>query len=306
MTGVERSARRRGLAVDPAAAAQGRAPAGARASACCPGSASRGGRRRAARPGAHPARRRASTPLTWRRYAEVCGFPRKDTLPVTYPHVLAFPLHLAIMTDGVVPVPRHRHRAPGELRSPSTARCWRPSRSRSPSGPAGSASAPEGPGLRPRHHGPRARRARSGRRPRRSCAGAPGRAPATGARPSASASRRPARHRRSGGCRATSAGGTPRSRATTTRSTCTRLTAKAFGFPRQIAHGMWSMARCVAAVENRLPDAVRVDVAFKKPVLLPGTVSFGTARDAGRSGLRAHQPEGRVTPPGRPRRRSSL
>ena len=34
------------------------------------------------------------------------------------------------------------------------------------------------------------------------------------------------------------------------------LTAKALGFPRQIAHGMWSKARCVAALENRLPDAV--------------------------------------------------
>ena len=34
------------------------------------------------------------------------------------------------------------------------------------------------------------------------------------------------------------------------------LTAKALGFPRQIAHGMWSLARCVAALENRLPDAV--------------------------------------------------
>jgi acyl dehydratase len=54
------------------------------------------------------------------------------------------------------------------------------------------------------------------------------------------------------------------------------LTAKALGFPRQIAHGMWTMARCVAALENRLPSAVRVDVAFKKPVLLPGTVALGT------------------------------
>ena len=53
------------------------------------------------------------------------------------------------------------------------------------------------------------------------------------------------------------------------------LTAKALGFPRQIAHGMWSKARCVAAIENRLPDAVRVDVAFKKPIVLPGTVAFG-------------------------------
>ncbi len=53
------------------------------------------------------------------------------------------------------------------------------------------------------------------------------------------------------------------------------LTAKALGFPRQIAHGMWTMARCVAAVENRLPDACTVQVAFKKPVLLPGEVRFG-------------------------------
>jgi acyl dehydratase len=56
------------------------------------------------------------------------------------------------------------------------------------------------------------------------------------------------------------------------------LTAKALGFPRQIAHGMWSMARCVGALENRLPDAVRVDVAFKKPILLPGSVAFGSRR----------------------------
>ena len=54
------------------------------------------------------------------------------------------------------------------------------------------------------------------------------------------------------------------------------VTAKAFGFPRQIAHGMWSKARCLAALDGRYPDAVRVDVAFKKPVLLPGTVAFGS------------------------------
>jgi MaoC dehydratase-like protein len=55
------------------------------------------------------------------------------------------------------------------------------------------------------------------------------------------------------------------------------FTAKALGFPRQIAHGMWSLARCVGALENRLPDGVRVDVAFRKPILLPGTVALGTA-----------------------------
>ncbi len=54
------------------------------------------------------------------------------------------------------------------------------------------------------------------------------------------------------------------------------LTAKALGFNRQIAHGMLTLARCLAALENRLPEMVRVDVAFKKPVFLPSRVAFGS------------------------------
>ncbi|MEV1143431.1 MaoC/PaaZ C-terminal domain-containing protein [Micromonospora sp. NPDC049799] len=53
-----------------------------------------------------------------------------------------------------------------------------------------------------------------------------------------------------------------------------RLGARLLGFPRPIAHGMWSKARCLAALENRLPDAYTVDVAFKLPVPLPSTVAF--------------------------------
>lgn len=52
------------------------------------------------------------------------------------------------------------------------------------------------------------------------------------------------------------------------------LTAKAFGFPRQIAHGMWTKARCLAAFEGRLPTAFEVDAAFKRPVVLPTHVAF--------------------------------
>lgn len=33
-----------------------------------------------------------------RRYRDICGFPPDGHLPVTYPHVLAMPLHLALMT----------------------------------------------------------------------------------------------------------------------------------------------------------------------------------------------------------------
>ncbi|MFD0787986.1 MaoC family dehydratase, partial [Micromonospora azadirachtae] len=53
-----------------------------------------------------------------------------------------------------------------------------------------------------------------------------------------------------------------------------RLGARLFGFRRPIAHGMWSKARCLAALENRLPDACTVEVTFKLPVPLPSTVNF--------------------------------
>ncbi len=38
-------------------------------------------------------------------YSRVCGFSVSDTLPPTYPHILAFPLHLALMTDSTFPFP---------------------------------------------------------------------------------------------------------------------------------------------------------------------------------------------------------
>jgi acyl dehydratase len=56
------------------------------------------------------------------------------------------------------------------------------------------------------------------------------------------------------------------------------LTAKAFGFPSAIAHGMWLKARTLAALEGRLPDAYTAEVAFKLPVLLPATLSVAAAQ----------------------------
>jgi acyl dehydratase len=55
------------------------------------------------------------------------------------------------------------------------------------------------------------------------------------------------------------------------------VTARPFGFPRAIAHGMWTAARALAAVEPSLSDSYRYEVAFRRPVLLPSTVHFGTA-----------------------------
>jgi hypothetical protein len=38
-------------------------------------------------------------------YDRVCGFSLSDVLPPTYPHMLAFPMQLSLMTDGSFPFP---------------------------------------------------------------------------------------------------------------------------------------------------------------------------------------------------------
>jgi hypothetical protein len=61
------------------------------------------------------------------------------------------------------------------------------------------------------------------------------------------------------------------------------LSARLFGFPSAIAHGMWLKARSLAALEGQLPDALRVEVAFKTPLLLPAKVAFASwPADGGR------------------------
>ena len=55
------------------------------------------------------------------------------------------------------------------------------------------------------------------------------------------------------------------------------ITAKLFGFKQAIAHGMWSKARCLAALEDRLPNSgYSVDVAFHRPLFLPSEVVFNS------------------------------
>ena len=81
------------------------------------------------------------------------------------------------------------------------------------------------------------------------------------------------------------------------------LTAKPFGFPRAIAHGMWTKARCLAALE-RLPDAFTVDVTL--PEADPAARARGVRgkrRPRARSASRCASPtggdthlEGTVTP----------
>lgn len=62
------------------------------------------------------------------------------------------------------------------------------------------------------------------------------------------------------------------------------LSARLFGFPTAIAHGLWNKARTLAALDEHLPDAnVEIDVTFKKPVRLPSEVTL-LASAAGSSG----------------------
>ncbi|MFF3063889.1 MaoC/PaaZ C-terminal domain-containing protein [Oerskovia sp. NPDC057915] len=57
------------------------------------------------------------------------------------------------------------------------------------------------------------------------------------------------------------------------------LGAKAFGFPRTIAHGMYTAARALAEVGAARGDAYDWTVEFEKPVLIPGTVQVAITRE---------------------------
>jgi hypothetical protein len=64
------------------------------------------------------------------------------------------------------------------------------------------------------------------------------------------------------------------------------LTARPFGFPRAIVHGMWTVARCAA----EHPGAAGITADFRRPVLLPSTVEYAAAgpRFELRSGPHVH------------------
>ncbi|PBC62037.1 hypothetical protein BKI49_20840 [Streptomyces sp. Tue6028] len=66
------------------------------------------------------------------------------------------------------------------------------------------------------------------------------------------------------------------------------FTARLFGFPRAIAHGMWTVARCLAEYGPQGEVTVRAD--FRAPVLLPGTVTYAAEGPAFelRGGDRVH------------------
>lgn len=63
------------------------------------------------------------------------------------------------------------------------------------------------------------------------------------------------------------------------------LTAKAFGFPRHIVHGMWTKSHALAKLAPQIGSRpFTVAVAFKLPLFLPADVTFLQRQDA--SGIR--------------------
>ncbi|NVZ67570.1 MaoC family dehydratase [Pseudomonas costantinii] len=64
------------------------------------------------------------------------------------------------------------------------------------------------------------------------------------------------------------------------------LTAKLFGFPQAIAHGLWNKAHALAALGEHLPVAnVEILVEFNKPVRLPSEVTLLTSAPGPRGEL---------------------
>jgi acyl dehydratase len=211
-------------------------------------------------------------------YARVCGFSLRETLPATYPHMLAFPLQLSLMTDPSFPFPaiglvhiynrivQHRPLAASE---PLSLRVW--------------ATAIE-PHPRGRQFSLRSEARVDGQlvweevsTNLRRGAGAEETAAAAGAEiPSTEELAPSATWKLPGdlGRRYGSVSGD------LNPIHMHALSARLFGFPSAIAHGMWTKARCLAALEPGLPAAFTVEVAFKRPILLPATVAFAESTTA--------------------------
>lgn len=247
-------------------------------------------------------------------YAKVCGFPLRDSLPVTYPHVLAFPLHMAVMADGSFPfgavglvhlenrIVQHRPLGVAEelelVVRPTPLQPHRSGRTFSLL-----TEARVGDELAWESESTMLRRGRGDESAIDPDIGGKGRTRGTGFEPIPEDEFVASAEWRLGGDLGRRYAGVSGDRNPIHMHS---LTAKPLGFPAAIAHGMWSKARALAALDSRLPDAFEADVRFRKPILLPAKVEFGSrdgeggeiefaVRDAKR-----HKPhlDGRVRPLG--------
>jgi len=215
-------------------------------------------------------------------YDRVCAFALRDELPCTFIHVLAFPLQLALMTDGSFPFPavglvhienRITQHRPVRLGERLSIRVRATALEPHPRGRKFSliSEARVGQELVWEEEAVNLKRGSGGSEtaaPRKETA------PARDELPKAAEWRLPGDLGRR--YAAVSGDHNP--------IHLHSLTARLFGFPSAIAHGMWTNARSLAALASRLPPAYTVEVAFKRPILLPATVAFGE-RDDGEGGI---------------------
>jgi len=210
-----------------------------------------------------------ATPGPLAAYRRICGFPESGPLPLTYPHVLAFPLAMRLMTGRGFPLP-----VVGLVHT------WIEIAGRRPVQPEEALElttyAKE---LTPHRRGTEVTmvtearvggalvwESRSGYLSRHATKAA-GSARETGESPELPARtewRLPGDLGRRYG--AVSGDRNP--------IHLHPLTARLFGFPRAIAHGMWTVARCLAEAGGQPGEIRSVRADFKTPVLLPATVTY--------------------------------
>lgn len=209
-------------------------------------------------------------------YARVCGFTLRDHLPPTYPHMLAFPLHMAVMADGSFPFGAvglvHvenqivQHRRIG-LHEELTIKVKPTKLEQHPKGRTFSLQTKVKAGNRIVWESTSTMLRRGGGN-------------GSAAAPKADTDKTSAGIGEDDAASAEwKLGGDLGRRYAAVSGDRNPIhmhawTAKPLGFPRAIAHGMWTKARCLAAIESRLPDAFQVDVRFRKPILLPSRVEF--------------------------------
>jgi hypothetical protein len=228
------------------------------------------------RPGELPDRERTRAGVTVDRaalaaYDRVCGFRLTDTLPATYPHVLAFPLAMELMSAGDFPFGVlglvHVANAIEQLRpvdaaEPLDLRVWAENLAQHARGRTvdlvaeGSVDGEvvwrdRSTYLHRESGGGGEKKGRQEPPPSQAEWRVPG---DTGRRYAAVSGDRNPIHMHA-------------------------VPARLLGQKAAIAHGMWSKARCLAALESHLPGAYTVEVAFKLPILLPATVAFATWMD---------------------------
>jgi MaoC like domain len=73
------------------------------------------------------------------------------------------------------------------------------------------------------------------------------------------------------------------------------LAARPFGFSGAIAHGMWMKARCLAALEGRLPEDYAATAEFRSPLGIPGRARVRLASEDGGWRLALERPDGERT-----------